>query len=468
MRSILAEQNAQPEKEAQVDPVTLSRSKSAANGDTHKEAFVLAVQPPAADGSIWDFRLPILIPPAILQPNDQPGTQAFSIVDLVAAIQHGIPTAHVRQYLSHYTLIAPQRVREVINAEVNGFPAIFYVISANNDAIVRLFVQAGGDVNATYGMPAIPLLAFAIMNSRTIGRDTTYTIATLLSLGANADVIPTPFYHLFDQDLPPDGPNEQLLFAELQDPRKAWCQSFAMRRLVTERLNITQRYYLHRSSRLAKPTGRQRDVAARNDATALFGIPYFLIGQSAAMELLTQSFLHAMLRRQKQPLVLVFAGPSGHGKTELARQLGSLLSLDLHVGDCTAVSREDELFGPRKPYAGAEEGAPLNNFLAAHDGKKCIVFLDEFEKTTGDMWNTLLLPFDKGEYQDRRTLRTINCMNTIWILATNSLDDRITSFCARNPAIYDGGNRLRRDDLLEELTMQMKNDFVVKFSVRTT
>jgi ATP-dependent Clp protease ATP-binding subunit ClpA len=77
--------------------------------------------------------------------------------------------------------------------------------------------------------------------------------------------------------------------------------------------------------------------------------------------------------------------------------LGDLLNLELHVSDCTIVNRENELFGPRNPYVGAEEGSPLNNFLAKKNGQRCIVFLDEFEKTTSDIWNALLIPFDKGQ-----------------------------------------------------------------------
>jgi ATP-dependent Clp protease ATP-binding subunit ClpA len=102
----------------------------------------------------------------------------------------------------------------------------------------------------------------------------------------------------------------------------------------------------------------------------------------------------------------MIVGPSGHGKTELARRLGALLSLQLHVSDCTIASRENELFGPKKPYVGADEGFPLNNFLAANNGKKCIVFLDEFEKTTADIWNALLIPFDRGK--NRRVIPNVN------------------------------------------------------------
>jgi hypothetical protein len=323
------------------------------------------------------------------------GSESFSIQNLIGAIQNGARHEDVRAYLDRFSLSDPQLVSNAINETVEGVPVMMYVVAANDDANIRLFVKHGGDVSAAYGTPPVPLLAYAIINRNIRNEDTTVVVATLLGLGASTAAIPKPFYFPFDEELRSGGPADEELKDVWTDETR-WCQPAHTRNLLAETLNITERYYLHRSSKIARPTARQRWVAARHDSSELFAVPYFLIGQSAATDLLTRSLLHYMLRRHEQPLVLVFAGPSGHGKTELARRLGALLSLDLQVSDCTIVAREVELFGPRKPYVGAEDGSPLNNFLAAHHDQRCIVFLDEFEKTTADIWNALLIPFDKG------------------------------------------------------------------------
>ncbi|KAH8684359.1 P-loop containing nucleoside triphosphate hydrolase protein, partial [Tricladium varicosporioides] len=387
----------------------------------------------------------------------------FSMRDLSAALQRLTPFDQIQSYIGHYTRDNPLAVKTQINEFVDGYPGMFYVVGTNHEWIIRLFVKYGGDVNATYGTPPIPLLAFAILNSRTIEWDTSATVATLLSLGANANVIPKAFYVPFCKDLEGNGPIEDDLKADWDDEEKRWCQSLDMRIGLAETLNLTQRYHLEKSMRLVKPMERQKQVAQINNSEELLGIPYFLIGQGVATESLTKYLLQSMLRNSRDPLVLVFAGPSGHGKTELAGRLGALLSLEIHTADCTIVQREMELFGPRKPYNGAEQGSPLNNFLARKNGEKCIVFLDEFEKTTSDIWNALLIPFDKGEYEDRRNLTRIDCSKTIWILATNQLDGRITEFCKKNSKIFDEDDLETRDDLIDELKEQMKDGFVEHF-----
>lgn len=109
------------------------------------------------------------------------------------------------------------------------------------------------------------------------------------------------------------------------------------------------------------------------------------------------SLLSYLALKTQKPMILLFAGPSGHGKTELARQLGSLISLDLLTVDCTKMHSAFDLWGPVKPYAGYADGSKLNNFLAEHSGRRSIVFMDEFEKMDQEVRNTLLLPFQEGK-----------------------------------------------------------------------
>ena len=101
----------------------------------------------------------------------------------------------------------------------------------------------------------------------------------------------------------------------------------------------------------------------------LFETPYYIFGQQIATTQVLQRITSRLLYNSQTPLVLLFTGLSGHGKTELARRMGSLLSLDLIVIDCTMLKGDTDIFGPWAPYQGWKNGSRLNNHLAENEAQ---------------------------------------------------------------------------------------------------
>ncbi|RYO82139.1 hypothetical protein DL766_003700 [Monosporascus sp. MC13-8B] len=408
----------------------------------------------------WMPQLPILTVPDAHINNGPRGSDVFDLHELLGAIQAGLFDAdNVRNYLTRRN----KECRDMnLNAEIQGYPAIFYVVSTNNIDIICEWIKHGGDPNATWGPSAFPLIAFSILEGGRNMNQASRKLETLLRFGAEPRAIPKAFYDPFCQDLREDGPTEEELH-DIDDDNKRWC-SADVRAHLAKSLSLSQRYDLYRSSKVKPHSGREKELLARQGAGEILGLHQMIVAQSIATRWLKKKLLVYLALQKKRPLILVFAGPSGHGKTELARRFGDLMSLELHVVDCTIFKQDNELFGPRAPYSGYEDGSPLNNFLVRKAGCRCIVFMDEFEKTSKDIHNTLLLPFQNGHYEDRRNGKIIDSSKTIWILATNKLDDGIHAFCGTNKQVlFKSEDEEAQDKLAGKLCRQLRKEFIGYF-----
>ncbi|NQV67571.1 MAG: AAA family ATPase, partial [Rhodobacteraceae bacterium] len=130
---------------------------------------------------------------------------------------------------------------------------------------------------------------------------------------------------------------------------------------------------------------------------AVFGQDKAIVALSSAIKL-----ARAGLREPEKPIGnYLFAGPTGVGKTEVAKQLASILSVELLRFDMSeymekhAVSR---LIGAPPGYVGFDQGGMLTDGVDQHP--HCVLLLDEMEKAHPDVYNILLQVMDHGKLTD--------------------------------------------------------------------
>ncbi|MET0375882.1 MAG: AAA family ATPase, partial [Rhizorhabdus sp.] len=148
-----------------------------------------------------------------------------------------------------------------------------------------------------------------------------------------------------------------------------------------------------------------------------------VFGQDKAIELLSSAIKlsRAGLRDPDKPIGnYLFSGPTGVGKTEVARQLASILGIPLQRFDMSeymerhSVSR---LIGAPPGYVGYDQGGLLTDAVDQHP--HCVLLLDEIEKAHPDLFNILLQVMDNGKLTDHHG-KTVDFRNTILIMTTNA------------------------------------------------
>ncbi|CAM3089020.1 Clp protease ClpX [Sphingomonas antarctica] len=148
-----------------------------------------------------------------------------------------------------------------------------------------------------------------------------------------------------------------------------------------------------------------------------------VFGQNAAIEQLSSAIKlsRAGLRDPDKPIGnYLFTGPTGVGKTEVARQLASIMGIPLQRFDMSeymerhSVSR---LIGAPPGYVGFDQGGLLTD--AVDQQPHCVLLLDEIEKAHPDLFNILLQVMDHGRLTDQHG-KSVDFRNVILIMTTNA------------------------------------------------
>ncbi len=184
-----------------------------------------------------------------------------------------------------------------------------------------------------------------------------------------------------------------------------------------------------------------------------------VVGQDAAVEAVARAIRRnrAGLKSTKRPPSFIFVGPTGVGKTELAKALSyemfgnenSIIRVDM--SEYMESHSTSKLIGSPPGYVGYDDAGQLTEKVKRNPYS--IVLLDEIEKAHPDVFNILLQVLDDGRLTDSQG-NTISFENTIMIMTSNAGSNQNTN------SIGFGGSRMDQNKVMDSLKETFRPEFL--------
>jgi len=186
-----------------------------------------------------------------------------------------------------------------------------------------------------------------------------------------------------------------------------------------------------------------------------------LVDQNEAVQLVSDAVLRARsgIKDPNRPIgSFIFLGPTGVGKTELARSLAECLFDDeqamirIDMSEYMEKHTVARLIGAPPGYVGYEEGGQLTE--AVRRKPYSVILFDEIEKAHHDVFNVLLQILDDGRLTDSHG-RTVDFKNTVVIMTSNTGSEFILGM-SKGGGTYEG----MKEKVLEALRLDFRPEFL--------
>ena len=219
------------------------------------------------------------------------------------------------------------------------------------------------------------------------------------------------------------------------------------------------------------PVNRMLQDEIKKLSTAENELNQEVVGQDEAIKAIASALRRsrAGINEEKKPIgSFLFVGPTGVGKTELAKTLARFMFDDekalirLDMSEFMEKHSVAKLIGSPPGYIGHDEGGQLTDKVRRHPYS--VVLFDEVEKAHPDMFNMLLQILDDGRLTDSKG-RVVNFKNTIVIMTSNLGNEIIKQYSIGfNDATTDAQEtKFRGQEMKEKIDKILKNHFKLEF-----